>query len=186
LNRGKSPGLLNKDTEMRMLLYIVVLLVGLLAVVFGALGIIGSFIPVTHVAEVSVEVGSTGPQVWDVLNQIDAFPTWCPGVDRVEVLPGQPGHRRFRQYQGRNTFVLEETTSEQPTHVVRTIADDNKFFSGEWDHRIQDLGNGRCRVTVKETGSIPGAIPRAVMKLFFGYDFYLKKFAAALKAKCGA
>jgi len=40
-------------------------------------------------------------------------------------------------------------------------------------------------IVVKETGSIPGTIPRGVMKLFFGYDYYLKKFAAALKTKCG-
>lgn len=168
-----------------MVIYIVVLVVGLIAVLFGLLGVIGSMIPVTHTAEMSVEVGSSGEKVWEVLNNIEQFPSWCPGVDRVEMLPNTNGHTTFRQFQGRNTFVLEETTKQPPTRVVRTIDDDNKFFSGEWDHQIKDLGNGRCVVTVKETGSIPSAIPRAIMRMFFGYNYYLNQFGEALKAKCG-
>ena len=169
-----------------MFIYIVVLIVGLILVLFGVMGIVGSLTPVTHSAEVSVEVGAPGQRVWEVVDDPEKFPSWCPGLDRVEMLPDRGGHRVFRQYQGRNSFVLEETAKQAPVRVVRTITDDNKFFSGEWDHQIKDLGNGRCVVTVKETGSIPGAIPRAVTRVFFGYDYYLKKFAAAIKAKCGA
>jgi uncharacterized membrane protein len=169
-----------------MLLYSASLIVGLLLSLFGLFGVIGSFIPVTHTAQVSVEVGSPLPRVWEVLDKVEDFPSWCPGVDRVEMLPDHAGHRTFRQHQGRNSFVLEETVKQPPTQVVRTITDDNKMFSGQWDHQMKDLGNGRTLITVRETGSVAGAIPRAVMKLFFGYDYYLNKFAQAVRAKCGA
>ncbi len=168
-----------------MIIYIAACAVGFVVFVIGLLGVIGSFVPVTHTVAMSVEVGSPGPAVWAALDNIDDFPSWCPGVDRVEILPDRNGNRSFRQYQGRNSFVLEETLKQPPTRVVRTIADDKQFFSGEWDHQIKDLGNGRSIVTVNETGSVPSAIPRAIMKMFIGYDFYLKKFGSALQAKLG-
>lgn len=172
---------------MRMLIYIVLALVGLILLLAGAFGIVGSCLPEEHTASVTVEVGQPREKVWEALNDIDAFPSWAVGVDKVETLPTGPGGgRRFRQTQGRNTFVLEETAKEAPGLVTRTIDDDNKMFSGSWEHRLEEAPGGRTRVTVTEVGRVPSPIPRAIMRVFFGWDFYLNKFADALKAKCGS
>ncbi|MCE9620615.1 MAG: SRPBCC family protein [Planctomycetes bacterium] len=169
-----------------MILYIVLAIFGLIVLLIGALGIIGSFLPATHTATMSVTVAMPREKVWALLDDVSAFPTWLPGIDKIEMLPDHDGHRVFRQQQGRNSFVLEETVKTPPSLVTRTIADDNGMFSGRWEHRFEDAGSGGTRITVTETGTVNSAIPRAIMRLFTGYDFYLTKFGEALKVKCGA
>lgn len=171
---------------MRMLIYIVLTLIGLLVALIGVLGIIGSFIPPSHQASVTVEVGSPRDKVWTLLDDVQAFPTWLPQITKVEMLPDKDGHRVFRQTQGRNAFVLEETMKAEPSIVTRTITDERAMFSGSWEHKLEELPGGRTRITVTENGTVPSPIPRAMMKCFIGYHFYLNKFADALKAKCGA
>lgn len=170
---------------MRMVLYIVIALVGLILLLAGVMGIAGSLLPTTHTASVSVELGRPRAEVWKLIDDVSEFPKWLPGINKVEVLPARDGRRVFRQTQGRNSFVLEETVKREPEIVTRTIADDNGMFSGSWEHTFEDIGNGRTRVTVKETGSVGSAIPRAIMKMFVGHEYYLKQFAKALQAKCG-
>lgn len=170
---------------MRMLIYIVITIVGLLVTLFGVLGMVGSFVPETHTASMSVDVATPIDRVWAAIDDPASFPQWLPGVDAVEMLPDKDGRRAFRQKQGRNSFVLEETVKHPPTLVTRTITDDNGPFSGSWEHRLEDLGDGRTRITVTETGTIKSPIPRAIMHYAIGYDYYLNSFAKALKAKFG-
>lgn len=170
---------------MRMLIYLLVALVGLLMLLIGVVGFLGSMLPQTHTASASVEVASPIDRVWADIDAVTEFPKWLPDITSVELLPDRGGHRVFRQQQGRNSFTLEETDKQAPTLVTRTIADDNKMFSGSWEHRLEDLGNGRTRITVTEVGTIPSAIPRAIMRYGTGYDFYLKKFCQALKQRFG-
>lgn len=170
---------------MRMLVYILIGLLGVILLLVGVLGVWGSLLPVTHTASLSVELSRPRAEVWKMLDDVAAFPQWLPGIDKVEMLPEREGRRVFRQTQGRNSFVLEETVKREPEIVTRTITDENKMFSGHWEHRFEDLGGGRTRLTVTEEGTVNSPIPRAIMRLAVGYDYYLKKFAGAMKAKCG-
>lgn len=170
---------------MRMILYIVMMVAGLILLLLGAMGVYGSLLPATHRASVSVEVNRPREEVWRLIDEVGEFPAWLPGIDRVEMMPERERRRVFSQTQGRNVFVLEETVKRAPEMVTRTITDNNRLFSGSWEHRLEDLGGGRTRLTVTEEGTVHSPIPRAMMKLFFGHEFYLKKFAAAVSAKCG-
>jgi len=177
-------GVITRNTEMRMFIYIAFVLVGLLMTLVGLLGLAGSMLPATHQTSVSVEVSMPREKVWALLDDVAAFPSWLPGIDKVELLPDREGRRVFKQFQGRNAFVLEETVKVAPSRVARTISDENKMFSGSWDHGFEDIGQGRTRVTVSVTGTIPSPIPRSIMRWGTGYDYDLKQFAAALRARC--
>ncbi len=168
-----------------MAVYILIALVGLILLLVGSMGIVGSLLPATHTASVSVELGKPRAEVWKLIDDVNDFPNWLPGINKVEVLPEREGRRVFRQTQGRNSFVLEETVKREPEIVTRTIADDNNMLTGSWEHVFEDMGGGRTRLTVKETGKVNSAIPRAMMKLFFGHEYYLKQFAKAMREKCG-
>lgn len=170
---------------MRKLIYLGLTLFGLLFVLVGSLWIYGSFLPATHQASITVTVAMPREKVWALIDDVSAFPTWMPDITKVEMLPERDGHRVFRQTQGRNSFVLEETVKEPPSLVTRTITDDNNMFTGSWEHRLEEVDGGRTKITVIENGTVNSAIPRAIMKLAVGHDFYLKKFAELLKSKCG-
>lgn len=168
-----------------MIAYIILTIVGLIVALVGAVGVYGSTLPAKHTASVSVTVNASREQVWALINDIEGFPTWLNDITKVEMLPVQEGNRVFRQFIGRNSFVLVETISEAPSRVKRTIADDNGPFTGSWDHVLTDAGNGQTTLTVTEEGTIKSAIPRAIMKLFFGYDYYLNRMAKQIKLKLG-
>ena len=170
---------------MRMLIYIVILIVGLLLCLIGTLGILGSLLPRTHSASITFDVAKPRGEVWAMLDRIEDFPAWFPDIQRIELMPERDGHRTFRQFQGRNSFVLEETTKEAPARVVRTIADDHAMFSGSWDHQLEAIDAAKTRITVTETGSVGSPIPRAIMRYFIGHEYYLRKFAKAVKKRCG-
>lgn len=171
---------------MRMLIYIIVTLVGLLIALFGILGILGSRLPPTHTASITFEVGSPRDTVWAALDDVASFPSWFPGIDKIEMLPDRDGRRAFRQKQGWNWFVMEETAKNPPSLVTRTITDEQGPFSGSWEHKLDELPSNRTRLTVTETGTIKSPIPRAIMKYAFGYDYYLNKFARAVQTKLGS
>ncbi len=171
---------------MRMLIYLGITLLGLLILAVGVLGILGSLVPEEHTASMSVELGKPIDEVWATIDDVANFPAWLPDITKVELLPDRNGHRTFRQLQGRNSFVLEETVKTPPTLVTRTITDDNGPFSGSWEHRFEDLGNGRTRLTVTEKGRISSPIPRAILHYMIGDDFYLKRFSQSLRSRFGS
>ncbi len=166
-----------------MIAYIILTIVGLIVALVGAVGVYGSTLPAKHTASVSVTVNASREQVWALINDIEKSPTWLKDITKVETLRAQEGNRVFRQFMGRNWFVLVETISEASSRVKRTIAADNGPFTGSWDHVLTDDGNGQTTLTVTEEGTIKSAIPRAIMKLFFGYDYYLNRMAKQIKAK---
>lgn len=170
---------------MRMIIYILLIIFGLIMLAGGLLGLYGSFLPATHTASISVVVNAPRERTWDLINSAEQFPDWLKDITKVEMLPSQDGNRVFRQHMGRNSFVLVETISQAPSRVKRTITDDNGPFSGSWDHVLEDAGQGQTKLTVTEEGTIKSPIPRAVMKLFFGYDYYLKRMAEQIKSKLG-
>lgn len=169
-----------------MLIYIGLLLLGPILTLIGLLGVIGSFIKETHTATVTVEIGAPRDQVWAVIDDVQSFPSWFPDVSRVEIVADDGNKRTFRQVQGRNSFVLAEVEKTPLEHVKRTITDDNGPFSGSWDHTLTDAAPGRTTLVLTENGTVKSPIPRAIMKLVIGEDFYLKRFAAQLQRKLGA
>jgi hypothetical protein len=170
---------------MRMFLYIFLIVLGLILVAIGVLGILGSRLPEEHKASGSVTLSASQADVYALINDIEKFPQWCKDFTKMERLPDQGGKAVWRQHMGRNSFVSVNETQEPPRRVVRSVQDDAKMFSGTWDHVIEPTGVSSCMLTIKETGKVPGAIPRAIMHYIIGEDFTIKKFLKAVKAKVG-
>ncbi len=144
-------------------LWIPIGLVGVLVLLILALWLLGRGIPEGHVLSATLRLGKPAEEVWVALADSAGIPSWDKGVDRVERLPDRGGHETWRWTMGRNAMVLETTRSEPPRLLVRTIADEAKFFSGDWTYEISPEQAG-CRVVLTEHGRVHVAIPRALMK----------------------
>jgi hypothetical protein len=108
-------------------------------------------------------------------------------VDKVERLPDHDGHEAWRWTMGRNKMVLVTTRNEPPRTLVRTIADEAKFFSGDWTYEVAPDGQGTA-VTLTENGRVHVAIPRAMMRyLPFVADpsMYLRRHLTRLAERFG-
>ncbi len=169
------------------LLIVIGSLVALLALLGVAAWMYGRTIPVEHQASGAIDVHATAQQAFDLIADVERHPTWAKGVTKVEMLPEKNGLQACRMHMGRNSFVLVQTRHEPPRLIERTIQDDHHAqFSGTWLYLIQERPDGGCTVKLTETGRVRHAIPRAMMKLFFGYHMYLNMNLEAIGRRLGA
>lgn len=158
-------------------------LVALIVVLGVVFVIIGRGLPMEHVASCSVRLKQSPEAVWAVIADSAAYPSWAWNVGRVEKLADRNGHETWKQVMGRNVFVLETTRTEPTRLLERTIAED-KMFGGTWTYELVPE-SGLTRVKLTERGRVKAAIPRAMMKLFFGYHYYMVKHLESLARKFG-
>lgn len=158
-----------------------VLLVVVLAVVAW---IVGSRLPEEHSASRSITLRQAPEAVWAVIADCEGHAGWAKGVTRVERMAEQDGREVWRQHMGRNSFVMETTTTDPPRRLVRSISDDHGPFSGSWTYEIAPAGEG-SRVQLTETGRIKNPIPRFMMRYMMGEDTYLKMHLKSLGKKFG-
>jgi uncharacterized protein YndB with AHSA1/START domain len=137
-------------------------LIALVLAGLAVLAVLGKRLPEAHEISATLTLARPREQVFAALADTAGIPAWDKGVDRVERLPDRDGHEVWRWHMGRNRMVLEITASEPPSRLVRTIADEAKFFSGDWTYELADDGAG-SKVTLTEHGSVHVAIPRAMM-----------------------
>lgn len=137
-------------------------LVLLLVLSFVVLHVLGKRLPEGHVISSTLRVARAPAEVFALLADTAGIPAWDKGVDRVERLPDRDGHETWRWYMGRNAMVLSITRCTPPNLLVRTIADEAKFFSGDWTYRLAPDGQGTA-IELTEHGRVHVAIPRAMM-----------------------
>lgn len=168
---------------MMWLLWIGIGLVGTPVAIGLMLAIIGRGLPPDHVASCSVRIKQPPEAVWKVVADTARYASWAWSVNRVERLADRNGNEVWKQVMGRNAFVLETTRIDPPRRLERTIAED-RMFGGTWTYELV-AESGGTRVRLTERGRVKAAIPRAMMKLFFGYHHYMAKHLESLAQKFG-
>ncbi|MFA6045700.1 MAG: SRPBCC family protein [Phycisphaerales bacterium] len=166
------------------ILIVVGSLIVLLAIVFVVATLLGTRLSPNHTVQATLHVAKPVAEVFALVDNLEAQPTWDKGVTRIEPLPDDAGRPRRRMVMGRNSFVLTDTTRQPPTQLVRTISDDHKFFGGSWTFDFTPEGSG-TKVTLTEHGVIDPPIPRLMMKHFVDPAMYLKRQLAAMARALG-
>jgi ribosome-associated toxin RatA of RatAB toxin-antitoxin module len=169
------------------LLYLAIGVIGLIVLAAVVLYLLGTRIPVEHMASSEIEVPVSAAAAYEVVSDIESHPTWAKGTTGVLLLPERNGMQVARVSMGRNTFVLTRTRHEPGRMLERTIDDVNGPFSGSWRYEFKDVAGGGSTVRLTEVGRIKSPVPRAVMKYFFGYHMYvnihLKSLGERLKSR---
>ncbi|MBY0313266.1 MAG: SRPBCC family protein [Phycisphaerales bacterium] len=169
-------------------LTVVAALVGVIALLTLAAWAYGRGVPVEHQASGEIDVNASMQEAFDLIADVQSHPQWAKGVTKVEMLPEKHGLQTCRMHMGRNAFVLVRTRCEPPRVLERCIEED-AHFSGTWLYAIRERAGGAgsgCTVKLTETGRVKHAIPRAMMKLFFGYHMYLNMNLESIGKKLGS
>jgi len=151
----------------------------------GGLGIlaavVGLLLPPQHIATTVQDYAASPDVVWTAITDVDAYPTWRRGVERVERLPDVDGMPMWREHgsNGRLTMRVEEW--DAPRRLLARIADEDLPYGGTWTWLIEPSGLG-CRVTITEDGEIYNPLFRFVARFLMGYEATMTAYHEDLQA----
>ena len=160
----------------------ILIIIGVLAAVVGAVVLIGMTLPQNHTASRTARVSLAPDALWDVVTDVDKYPSWRKDVDSVQRVEGAA--MTWREVSGSDRITYEAAVSERPSRFVAHIADKGLPFGGTWDYRIVPDGSG-SRITITENGEVYNPMFRFVSRYVMGHTSTMDKYLAALAAKTG-
>lgn len=165
---------------MRGLVYGVIGVVAGLALLVGVVALIGSALPETHDVSRSILLRRSPQEVYAVVRNFEAAPTWREDVKRVEVDVRAGGPVFFRE-DGANGVVNYELVKDVPGELMVTrIRDTDLGYSGQWTY-VFAPENGGTRLTIREDGEVSNVFFRFMSHYVFGttttIETYLKSLA---------
>ena len=114
-------------------------------------------------SDASIEVACTAAQAWALLIDVARIPAWVPGVAEVEILEQDqlPRLAQFVTMPSTGSLVYRVRYElDEAARVQRwsSIAGDERGLDG--GARIEDLGDGRCRLHYSLSSWAGRAVPR--------------------------
>ena len=166
---------------MKMLLLAGAVIVALVLLVL----VVGWVLPVKHRASQSATLSATPEQVWRLITDVEAFPTWRTDVKSVTRLPDRNGQMVWVEEgsNGRMTMAVER--SEAPRQLVSRIADPDLPFGGTWTYVIAPAPNGTT-LTVTEDGEVYNPLFRFMSRFVFGHEATMAAYLSAAQKRLKA
>ncbi len=130
---------------------------------------IGALLPKKHVAARAISLHRSPPEVFALISDFQAAPTWQRGVEQVNLLPSGNGYQRFTQKSKDGTIAMEVRENRPPTRLVTEIADKSLPFGGFWIFEVTPTSEG-CTLQITERGEIYNPVFRFVSRFILGYE----------------
>ena len=165
---------------MRTAILILLSLLALLGLLIGIAALIGSRLPIAHVATRSIVLQRPVDEVYKLVRDVQNTPSWRSDVKSVELFCEKNGKLNYREHgsQGDVTYELVEDVPNQ--EIVARIVDQDLGYSGTWTTTFVTENHG-TRVTVTENGEVSNVMFRFMSRYVFGHtatiDGYLKSLA---------
>lgn len=147
-------------------------MVGIAAIPLGAAAVVagvGALLPRDHVARAERVMAGSATQVAATVRNVEGYPRWRSGVDRIETLDRSGTQTRFVEHSGSDAirFVL---TEEVPERRFRSVIDDPELpFGGQWTIALEPVEQG-TRVRIEENGFVSHPVYRFFSALVFGHE----------------
>src|SRR6185503_15044267 len=164
---------------MRLVIYIVVGVIGVVVVLVGIMALIGSRLPKNHGASRSILLRKSPQDVYAVIRNFASTPKWRADVKQVDVEGSQGGPVYFRE-EGKQGTVNYELTEDVPgQRMVTRIRDTDLGYGGQWTYTLAPE-NGGTRVTIREDGEVSNVIFRFMSRYIFGQTSTMDSYLTSL------
>ena len=168
---------------MKIAIIVVLVLVSVVVII----ALIGMMLPANHVASTKASMPATPEQLWTVITDVNAFPSWRSDVKSVEILPATNGKKAWREDGSNGKISYEIVESFPQTRLKARLTDDSLPFGGSWTYVIEPAPRGST-LTITEDGIVRNPIFRFVSRFVFGHhrtqEIYLrdlgKKFGGTM------
>ena len=165
---------------MKLLIFVVVGIVGVVLLLAGVMALIGSMLPKAHVASRSILLHRSPQDVYAVVRDFGSTPKWRADVKRIEV--ETPVY--FREV-GKHGTVNYELVEDVPAQrMVTRIRDTDLGYSGQWTYSFTPE-NGGTRVTIREDGEVSNVLFRFMSRYVFGQTSMIDSYLTSLAKHFG-
>src|SRR5207253_654683 len=107
-------------------------------------------------------------KVWSAITEVEAYPTWRPGVKSVERISSAP--LTWKEANTGGDMTLEAEVFEPPRRMVARIQDQGMPFGGAWEYAVEPgADTTTSTVTITERGWVSNPIFRFVSKYVMGH-----------------
>jgi hypothetical protein len=169
---------------MRLGIYIVVTVLGVLVLLIGILALIGSQLPKNHVASRSIFLRKSPQDIYAVIRDFASMPKWRTDVKQVDVEGSSGGPVYFREV-GKHGTVNYELTEDVPAQrMVTRIRDTDLGYAGQWTYTLA-AENGGTRVTIREDGEVSNVLFRFMSRYIFGQTSTIDSYLTSLANNFG-
>jgi hypothetical protein len=153
---------------------------GVVIALVGIAALIGSRLPVGHVATRSILLPAPAESVYAVISDFASAPSWRKDLTRVDVDPADPtGRARFTEVGSNGNLTMQLEESSPPSRMVTRIAGDRGDFGGAWAYAVAPEGSG-TRLTITEHGEVYNPIFRFVSRYLMGHTATLDGYLTSL------
>jgi len=149
--------------------------------VFGAIGWIGSRLPKTHTAASRIRLAAPPDEVWRVITDFSAHPSWRPGLKRVDAGPeidGLPSWYEVCAQSARVHFRVVE--SAPPRRLVTRLVGEGLPLTGSWVYDLTPIDGEGTELVITEQDRIYSPFFRVVTRFVFAYHGVIDVFLIAL------
>jgi uncharacterized protein YndB with AHSA1/START domain len=151
--------------------------VGAIVALVVIVAVIGWMLPVKHRASVARVYQATPASLFSLVTDVSAFPSWRTGVSRVDTLPDENGHRRWKEITKNGppiTFMVERVVPDRV--LLGRIADTNLPFGGSWSYELTPAAAGQTKLTITEDGEVYNPIFRFVSRFVMGHEATINQY----------
>ena len=160
---------------------IALIALGVVAALLVVIVVVGYSLPVKHRAQVTAAIAAPPDQVYALITNVAAFPTWRTGVQSIDVLPSSDTRPRWREVSKNGTIPFVAESEKPPITLVTRIDSKSLPFGGTWTYDVQPDSDGRTKLQITEDGEIYNPIFRFVSRFFIGYEGTLRQYVADVK-----
>lgn len=169
---------------MKILLYVVGTIVGLLAIALLVFYVAGSRMPRTHRSVVTAKLAAPRAVVWRTITDYAATPQWWPAVKSIRIEKLADGTELTWNVDSHGHEIPFRTSeSRENEKLVRVIAKDDLPFGGSWTFVLTDASGGGTNLEITEDGVINPPVFRAMAQWFIGLDATQRDFVKHLAVK---
>jgi len=115
---------------------IILLILAATAELILLMALIGAFLPRTHQATRTALFNRKPSELYAVIHDFAAMPSWRSSLPGVELLPPRDGHACFREMSRHRPVTYIVLEDRAPEKMVTQIADEELPFGGTWTYEM--------------------------------------------------
>jgi uncharacterized protein YndB with AHSA1/START domain len=163
-------------------MYWILMVMGLIVAVVGAVLVGGLVTPREHVATRSMVYAAKPETVWSVIRDFANYDKWREDMIEAEVITGGDPPVQWREVSSGGSILFGVIEEHAPHRMVARILDEDLPWGGTWTWEVTPAANG-TKVTITEHGYVNNPIFRFIGTHFIKFTGTIDKYLRALGSR---